>query len=65
MNYEKMWNEMKTAYETSLSKLESRGKKMGNAWFTISVVVDKMNEIEASERAKQSKSEPREDLNLI
>lgn len=52
MNHEKMWNEMKTLYETDLANLESKGKKGGNAWFNVSVVVDKMNKLELLEQAK-------------
>jgi hypothetical protein len=46
MDYELMWKGMKSTYVQRLVKLESEGKKGGNAWISAKRFVDVMTKFE-------------------
>lgn len=54
MNYEEMWKSMKDTYEKRVAKLETEGKKGGNAWISAKRFVDVMEAFELAEKEKQA-----------
>lgn len=60
MNYESMWKSMKSTYEQRVVKLESEGKKGGNAWISAKRFVDVMTGIEL----KQTESDGMDDYHF-
>lgn len=53
-DYEAMWKAMKDTYEKRVVKLESEGKKCGNAWISAKRFVDVMEAFELAEKEKQA-----------
>ncbi|WP_165769085.1 hypothetical protein [Virgibacillus profundi] len=49
MNYESMWNNMKSTYQDRLTKLELEDKKGSSAWINAKRFVDVMEGIELNQ----------------
>lgn len=53
MNYQNMWEEMKTTYQERVNRLETNGKKGTTAWINAKRFVDVMEHFELKEGYKK------------
>lgn len=64
MNYESMWNDMKSTYEVRLEKLKLEGKKGTPAWIGAKRFVDVMTKFELVQEDKIKDSDGMDDYHF-